>query len=98
MKSSAGTDASAMASVKTLAERYAQETESLGKLHPKVVRAVCDKKFPELIKPHNSGNLRQFIDTCSVIAEGCMSTGWCNFVWGMHNYLIALYPLSLIHI
>ncbi|MCH2351233.1 MAG: hypothetical protein MK322_07190 [Pseudomonadales bacterium] len=95
MNSNAGTDASAMASVKTLAERYAQETESLGKLHPKVVRAVCDNKFPELIKPHNSGNLRQFIDTCSVIAEGCMSTGWCNFVWGMHNYLIALYPQSV---
>ena len=78
--------------VATLARQRATATEGLGHLHPEVLAALQGAGLPQMLKPGSPCTIREFIDVCGLLAEGCMSTGWCNFVWGMHNYLVALYP------
>ena len=75
-----------------LANRHAAATEAAGCVHPDVVAAIVEAKLPDMLKPGSKTSVRDFVDVCALLAEGCMSTGWCNFVWGMHNHLIALYP------
>ena len=74
------------------ARALARETEIRGQLHPEVVRLMQEEKLPQMLKRSSCHSIRDFIDVCSILSEGCMSAGWCNFVWGMHNYLIGLYP------
>ena len=78
--------------VAEIAKNHAEKTEALGQLHSNVLEALLEANLPDLLKPENPSNFREFIHVCGILAEGCMSTGWCNFVWGMHNYLVALYP------
>lgn len=81
--------------VADLARSFADQTEQLGHLHPKVLHALQSAALPQLLKPGRARCFREFIDTCGILAEGCMSTGWCNFVWGMHNYVVGLYPQAV---
>ena len=61
-------------------------------MHPTVVAALRDAGFADVLKAHRPGDIRRFMETCGLLAEGCVSTGWCAFVWGMHNFLIERYP------
>jgi alkylation response protein AidB-like acyl-CoA dehydrogenase len=78
--------------VADFARNHAADTERLGYVHPDVVSAMQAAGLPQLIKPGSDYTIKEFVDVCGILAEGCMSAGWCNFVWGMHNYLIGLYP------
>ena len=78
--------------VADLAQEHAAETERLRQLHPEVVQAMQDMSLPQLLKQGSISTIREFIDVCGILAEGDMSTGWCNFVWGVHNFLAGLYP------
>jgi len=78
--------------VADLAREHAVETETLGQVHPEVLRAMQDMGLPQLIKHGSLCTIREFIDVCGILGEGCMATGWCNFVWGVHNYLVGLFP------
>ena len=79
-----------------LAQSHAAATEALRQLHPEVLNALQAAGLPRSIHPDGPrspyGSIENFVKVCITLAEGCMSTGWCNFVWGMHNYLVALYP------
>ena len=81
--------------VSEAAKGFAIETETKGQLQPEIVQLMQDKKLPQMLKRKSGHSIRDFVEVCSILAEGCMSTGWCNFVWGMHNYLIGLYPKTL---
>jgi alkylation response protein AidB-like acyl-CoA dehydrogenase len=78
--------------VADLAREHAAQTEKLRQLHPEVLRAMQDMGLPQLIKHGSMCSIREFVDVCGILGEGCMSTGWCNFVWGVHNYLVGLFP------
>lgn len=78
-----------------LARAHAGATETLGRVADPVLAAMQQAGLPQLLKPGERRNFREFIDVCGILAEGCMSAGWCNFVWGMHNYVIALYPRAV---
>ena len=78
--------------VADVAREFAAETEKLGHVHPEVLQIMQAAGLPQLIKPNSAYTIKEFVDVCGILAEGCMSTGWCNFVWGMHNFLIGLYP------
>lgn len=78
--------------VATLARNRAAATERLGHLHPEVLAALQGAGLPQMLKHGSRNTIREFVDVCGVLAEGCMSTGWCNFVWGMHNYVVGRYP------
>ena len=82
-------------SVSETAKAFAIATEDKGRLQPEVVQLMQKKKLPQMLKQKSGHSIRDFVEVCSILAEGCMSAGWCNFVWGMHNYLIGLYPKSL---
>ncbi|MEM7016349.1 MAG: acyl-CoA dehydrogenase family protein [Pseudomonadota bacterium] len=82
------------ASIAQLAREFSPQTEQLGQLHPDVLKAMQEAGLPQMLKPNPLGTIRDFVDVCGIVAEGCMSAGWCNFVWGMHNYVIGLYPAS----
>lgn len=71
---------------------YAAATEALGYVHPNTLAVVQDAGLPQMLKPQSPHSIRDFVNVCGLLAEGCMSTGWCNFVWGMHNYLVGRYP------
>lgn len=77
-----------------VASVYAEATEQLGYVHPNVLAVLQDAGFAQMLKPGSDHSIRDFIHVCGLLAEGCMSTGWCNFVWGVHNHLIGLYPDS----
>ena len=81
--------------VSDIAREYAAETEKLGHLHPEVLQLIQEAGLPQLLKPNSTYTIREFIDICGIVAEGCMSAGWCNFVWGVHNYLIGLFPAEV---
>ena len=81
--------------VATLARNRAAATERLGRLHPEVLTALQRAGLPQMLKQGSPYSIREFVDVCGILAEGCMSTGWCNFVWGMHNYVVGRYPLSV---
>ena len=81
--------------VADLAREQAVETEVLRQLHPEVVQAMQDMNLPQLLKPGSISTIREFIDVCGILAEGDMSAGWCNFVWGVHNFLVGLYPAEV---
>ena len=81
--------------VATLARSRAAATEGLGRLHPEVLAALQGAGLPQMLKQGSPYTIREFVDVCGVLAEGCMSTGWCNFVWGMHNYVVGRYPRSV---
>jgi len=83
------------ANVAALARDKAAETEQLRKLHPDVLAALQSESLPQLIK--DGGTIRDYVDVCGILAQGCMSTGWCNFVWGMHQHLISLFPTEVKH-
>ncbi len=78
--------------VADFAREHAAKTEALGHLHPDVLQAMQEAGLPQLLKPGSDYTIREFVDVCGIVAEGCMSTGWCNFVWGMHNFLVGQYP------
>ena len=78
--------------VAKIAATYAGATEELGYVHPNTLAVLQDAGTAQMLKPESLHSIRDFIHVCGLVAEGCMSTGWCNFVWGMHNYLIGLYP------
>ncbi len=78
--------------VADLAREHAAETEQLRQLHPEVLQAMQDMSLPQLLKQGSISTIREFIDVCGILSEGDMSTGWCNFVWGIHNFLAGLYP------
>ena len=78
--------------VAALARSRAADTERLGRLHPEVLAALQGADLPRMLKHGTPYTIREFVDVCGVLAEGCMSTGWCNFVWGMHNYVVDRYP------
>jgi 3-hydroxy-9,10-secoandrosta-1,3,5(10)-triene-9,17-dione monooxygenase len=81
--------------VAEVAATYANATEALGYVHPNVLAVMQDRGLPQMLKPGSQHTIRDFVHVCGLLAEGCMSTGWCNFVWGMHNYLIGLYPQAV---
>ena len=78
--------------VSICANSFVKENESLGRLHDDVVKAMQQSELPQMLKPGSNYSIKEFIEVCGILGEGCMSAGWCNFVWGMHNYLIGLYP------
>lgn len=78
--------------VALVAQEHAAHSETLGQLSPEVFASLQAADLPQLLKPDGPRDFREFIDVCSIVAEGCLSAGWCNFVWGMHNYVIGLYP------
>ena len=82
-------------SVSKSARALARETESRGKLHSDVVKLMQQQNLPQMLKPGVGHSIKDFIEVCSILSEGCMSAGWCNFVWGMHNYLVGLYPTAV---
>ncbi len=82
------------AAVSDLAREYALESETLGHLHPEVVKTMQDMSLPQLLKHGSISTIREFLDVCGILSEGDMSSGWCNFVWGINNYLLGLYPNS----
>jgi len=73
-----------------LARELAADTERLGHLHLKVLADLQEKSLPHLIR--DGASIRDYMEVCGILAEGCMSTGWCNFVWGAHQHLISLFP------
>ena len=77
------------------ANAFVEENESMGRLHDEVVKAMQQSELPQMLKPDSNYSIREFIEVCGTLGEGCMSAGWCNFVWGMHNYLIGLYPKTV---
>ena len=81
--------------VATLARSRAAATERLGRLHPEVLAALQGAGLPRMLEHGSPYTIREFVDGCGLLAEGCMSTGWCNFVWGMHNYVVGRYPRSV---
>ena len=81
--------------VSTCANSFVKENESLGRLHDDVVKAMQQSELPQMLKPGSNYSIKEFIEVCGILGEGCMSAGWCNFVWGMHNYLIGLYPKKI---
>lgn len=81
--------------VAALARNRAAATERLGRLHPEVLAALQGAGLPQMLKHGSPYTIREFVDVCGILAEGCMSTGWCNFVWGMHNYVVGRYPQSV---
>ena len=81
--------------VATTAEQLASDSENLGQLHGKVVQKMQEARLPQMLKKGQGHSIKDFISVCDILAEGCMSTGWCNFVWGTHNYLVGLYPKSV---
>ncbi|MDA0791202.1 MAG: acyl-CoA dehydrogenase family protein [Proteobacteria bacterium] len=81
--------------VSDFARDYAAETEKLGHVHPAVLDAMQEAGLPQLLKPGSAYTIKEFVDVCGILAEGCMSSGWCNFVWGMHSYLMSAYPAEV---
>ena len=80
------------AAASDLAREHVLESETLGHLHPKVVETMQDMSLPQLLKHGSVSTIREFVDVCGILSEGDMSAGWCNFVWGINNYLVGLYP------
>ncbi|MAI41021.1 MAG: hypothetical protein ACJ0Q6_06955 [Candidatus Azotimanducaceae bacterium] len=80
------------AAVSDLASDCALGSEKLGYLDPDIVQAMQDMNLPQLLKHGSMSTIKEFVDVCGILAEGDMSTGWCNFLWGIHNYLVGLYP------
>jgi len=76
-----------------LAREMAPDTERLGHLHPEVLADLQQKSLPHLIR--DGASIREYMEVCGILAEGCMSTGWCNFVWGAHEHLISLFPAEI---
>ena len=81
--------------VSDLAREHARESQTLGHLHPEVVEALQEMSLPQLLKHGSLTTIRDFVDVCGILAEGDMSAGWCNFVWGINNYLLGLYPRTI---
>ncbi len=79
--------------VAILARKMAPDTERLGHLHPKVLADLQEKSLPNLIR--DGASIREYMEVCGILAEGCMSTGWCNFVWGAHQHLVSLFPKTI---
>ena len=80
------------AAASDLAREHVLESETLGHLHPKVVETMQDMSLPQLLKHGSVSTIREFVDVCGILSEGDLSAGWCNFVWGINNYLVGLYP------
>jgi 3-hydroxy-9,10-secoandrosta-1,3,5(10)-triene-9,17-dione monooxygenase len=76
---------------KTLAEAAA-ETEQARQVLPAIRDKIIAAGLTRLLQPSKYGGggatVRCFIDACVELAKGCVSTGWCNFVWGGHNFLL----------
>lgn len=89
---------SARGLVPALAAR-ASETEVLRRLPLATVSDLTRSGLTRLLQPTSYGGAgagaAAHIEVCAALARGCVSTAWCNFVWGVHNFLIGLYPAAV---
>jgi 3-hydroxy-9,10-secoandrosta-1,3,5(10)-triene-9,17-dione monooxygenase len=78
-----------------LGERTA-ETEVLRQLPKATVRSMLDAGLTRALQPTRFGGsglgASTHIALTSTLAHGCVSTGWCEFVWAAHNKLLTMYP------
>ncbi|MFT5393474.1 MAG: 3-hydroxy-9,10-secoandrosta-1,3,5(10)-triene-9,17-dione monooxygenase [Gammaproteobacteria bacterium] len=62
------------------------------------VRRLQAAGLPQMLQPPPFGgapsSVGDYVDVCATLAHGCVSTAWCNFVWGIHSFLIGLFPAS----
>ena len=80
---------------KTLAAA-ATETEQARQVLPAIRDQIIAAGLTRLLQPAKYGGgeatIRCFIDACAELAKGCVSSGWCNFVWGGHNFILGDFP------
>jgi alkylation response protein AidB-like acyl-CoA dehydrogenase len=81
-----------------LLAELAPETEQLRQTSAKGRDAIIEAGLTRLLQPVRFGggdaSLKCFIDVCAELAKGCVSSGWCNFVWGAHNFMIGWFAES----
>lgn len=79
-----------------LLNERAAETEVLRALPEETVRDLVEAGLTRLLQPVHYGGANErvatYMEVCAALSHGCVSTAWCNFVWGVHNHLIALFP------
>ena len=55
------------------ANAFVEENESMGRLHDEVVKAMQQSELPQMLKPDSNYSIREFIEVCGTLGEGCMS-------------------------
>jgi len=77
--------------------RQARECEARRRLPERTVRALLDVGLPRMLQPSEFGggeaSVGEFMEVCAVLARGCVSSAWCNFVWGVHGFLVGGFPV-----
>lgn len=70
--------------------------ERAGKLPRATVDQLLAGGLTRLLQPARYGGaatqVQAHMNVCAELAHGCVSTAWCTFVWGVHNFLVARYP------
>ena len=70
--------------------------EQAGQLPRTTVVQLLASGLTRLLQPARYGGaatqIKAHMNVCAALAHGCVSTGWCTFVWGVHNFLVARYP------
>ena len=59
--------------VSICANSFVKESESLGRLHDDVVQAMQQSELPQMLKPDSNYSIKEFIEVCGILGEGCMS-------------------------
>lgn len=80
--------------VPVLKER-AEQTEAERRLPDETIADLQAAGLFEVLKPRRYGGYEMdpqvFYEICMILSEGCMSTGWCYGVIGVHNWQLALF-------
>lgn len=65
------------------------------KVPDETIADLQDAQLFEVLKPKQYGGFEMdpqvFYEICTILAEGCMSTGWVYGVTGVHNWQLALF-------
>jgi alkylation response protein AidB-like acyl-CoA dehydrogenase len=79
----------------TLAPRAA-EVEETGQLPADIADAVAQAGLHRILQPAkyggDEGSILTHDDVVALLARACTSTAWVTSVWGMHNWMLALFP------
>ena len=81
--------------VPVLAER-AQEAETLRQMPKSTIDDLVGSGLTRALQPLEFGGsalgASTHVQLTSRLAAGCVSTAWCQFVWSVHNAMLAYYP------
>jgi len=85
----------AEALVPVIAER-AQEAETLRQMPKATVDDLVGSGLTRALQPRAFGGsgygTSTHVQLTTRLAAGCVSTAWCQFVWSVHNAMLAYYP------